>query len=292
MISNVEQLWRFPVKSMAGESITEAEITAAGVVGDRGYALIDTETGKVVSAKHPARWRGILDCRAAYVETPRRGAPLPPVTIDLPDGTSTRSDVPEVDKTLSEFFDREVTLALPAATEYLIDEYVPDTPDVRPEGYRDELTQTPIGAGMFRQHGLPAMVPEDSFFDLMPLSVLSTASLARLAELAPESRVDQRRFRMNVIVSDTDTGFVENDWLGHTLAIGDSAGLLIMLPTPRCVMTNLAQGDLPKDANILKTTTVHNRVDVVDAGKYPCLGAYAIVAAPGTVRVGDPVLLR
>ncbi|WP_194814613.1 MOSC domain-containing protein [Nocardia sp. XZ_19_385] len=291
MATTIDALWRFPVKSMGGEQLQEAVVTSAGIVGDRGYALIDKETGKVVSAKHPARWRGILDCRATYVEEPRLGEPVPAVLIELPGGTSVHSDDAEVDRVLSEFFDREVTLSLPAGAYDTIDEYVPDDANLRPEGYRDELTETRIGAAMFRHQGIPPMVPDASFFDLMPISVLTTASLARLAELAPGSVVDQRRFRMNLIIAADDIGFIENDWPGKALTIGAGTTLFGIIPTPRCVMTNLGQGDLPKDANILRTTNLHNSRQVLEVGKYPCLGVYMVVAAEGAIRVGDSVVV-
>jgi uncharacterized protein YcbX len=51
VVGSVAELWRFPVKSMRGERLPEAEVTERGVLGDRAYALVDTDTGRVVSAK-------------------------------------------------------------------------------------------------------------------------------------------------------------------------------------------------------------------------------------------------
>jgi uncharacterized protein YcbX len=96
---------------------------------------------------------------------------------------------------------------------------------------------------------------------------------------------------MNVIVSTKEAGFVENDWIGRVLAIGDAVRLSVVLPDPRCVMTTLAQDELPNDTNILRTLTRHNRVQVGAAGLFPCAGVYAVVAAPGTMRTGDRVAL-
>ena len=56
-------------------------------MGDRAYALIDTDTGKVVSAKSVRLFPDLFGCRAAFVEPPRAGRELPPVRITLPDGT-------------------------------------------------------------------------------------------------------------------------------------------------------------------------------------------------------------
>jgi hypothetical protein len=96
---------------------------------------------------------------------------------------------------------------------------------------------------------------------------------------------------MNAIVGTKDPGFVENDWIGCELAIGDAARLRVALPDPRCVMTTLAQGDLPKDTEILRTLVQHNKIQVGDAGQFPCAGVYAVVEAPGTMRIGDSMTL-
>jgi uncharacterized protein YcbX len=74
--------------------------------------------------------------------------------------------------------------------------------------------------------------------------------------------------------------FVENAWVSHTLAIGDSVRLSVTGPCVRCVMTTLAQGDLPRDPGILRTATQHNKVSV---------GVYATVERGGTVHRGDSV---
>jgi MOSC N-terminal beta barrel domain len=87
-VGSVVALWRFPVKSMAGEQLHSVEVTERGVSGDRAYALIDKDTGKVVSAKSVRLFPNLLDCKAVFVEQPRRGGDLPPVQILLPDGTT------------------------------------------------------------------------------------------------------------------------------------------------------------------------------------------------------------
>jgi uncharacterized protein YcbX len=96
---------------------------------------------------------------------------------------------------------------------------------------------------------------------------------------------------MNVIVGTDDGGFVENEWIGHKLAIGDAVRLSVALPDPRCVMTTLAQGELPKDSEILRTLTRHNRIQIDGAGQLPCAGVYAVVEAPGLLQTGDVVAL-
>jgi uncharacterized protein len=85
---------------------------------------------------------------------------------------------------------------------------------------------------------------------------------------------------------------LRNGWVGHTLGLGDTARLSVALLDPRCVMVTLAQGDLPKDTDMLRVLVRHNKMQVGDFGALPCAGVYAIVAASGTVGIGDKVLLN
>jgi uncharacterized protein YcbX len=276
---------------MRGERVDEAELTADGFLGDRAYALIDVDTGKVVSAKSVRLFPDLLGFAAAYVEPPQASDELPPVWITLPEGTSVTSDSGEVDQVLSQRLGRQVTLARAAPEDFTIDQYHPNVEDVDPAGYRDTFVEQKLGSAFFAEAGLPSPVPVGSFFDLFPVSVLTTSTLERFGELRPESRFDERRFRMNVIVENNEAGFVENEWVGRAIALGDAARVTVALPDPRCVMTTLAQDDLPKDTEILRTLTRHNRIPVGNAGEYPCAGVYAVVEATGSVRTGDTVAL-
>jgi uncharacterized protein YcbX len=96
---------------------------------------------------------------------------------------------------------------------------------------------------------------------------------------------------MNLIVEADADGFVENDWIGHTLAVGGGVRLPVTVADPRCVMITLPQGDLPRDPGILRAAAQHNRVEIPGSGPYPCVGVYATVAAGGSVRRGDQVAL-
>ena len=289
-VGTIRALWRFPVKSMLGEEVEAADLNEGGIAGDRAYAIRDRETGKVASAKHPKLWPDMLACRAAFVEPPRAGDELPPVRIGLADGNSVESDAADVDAVLSRFFGRDVELARAAQNGYTIDQYHPDEENYDPEGHRDEVVEAQLGAAFFNARGLPSAVPEGSFFDLFPLSVITTSTLDHLGELEPGSRFDARRFRMNVIVDTTARGFVENEWLNRTVAIGDDVQLNVPLADPRCVMPSLEQEDLPRDPRVLKTLAKHNRLDVGGA-LYPCAGVYAVAEATGTIRKDDRVSL-
>ncbi|MBK9166456.1 MAG: MOSC domain-containing protein [Bryobacterales bacterium] len=288
-LGSVAELWRFPVKSMQGEQVQEITVTGQGMLGDRAYALIDVETGKVASAKSVKRFPALLACRAAFAEPPRAGREVPPVRIDLPDGRFTTSDSNDAGETLSAFFGREVKLARVAPDDFTIDQYHPDVEGADPGGYRDTVVAQKLGAALFAALGAESPVPAGAFFDVFPLSVITTSTLARLNELRPESRFAQRRFRMNVIVRTEQPGFVENGWVGQDLGVGDGTRIQVTMLDPRCVMTTLAQEDLPQDTEILRTLVRHNRLQVGELGQFPCAGVYAVIAAPGTVRTGDAV---
>ncbi|MGE5755045.1 MAG: MOSC domain-containing protein [Planctomycetaceae bacterium] len=111
---------------------------------------------------------------------------------------------------------------------------------------------------------------------------LTTATIDRLRDLYPQGRFEVRRFRPNIVVEPAsgEKIFVENAWIGHRIAIGDEVCLRITGPCPRCVMTTLPQGDLPRDPGILRTAAQHNQVNV---------GVYAAVLRGGTIRRGDPI---
>ena len=128
-------------------------------------------------------------------------------------------------------------------------------------------------------------LPQGTFFDAAVVHVLTTATLDRLRMLYPQGRFEVRRFRPNMVIESANGGtdFVENAWIGRTLAIGDAVRLSITGPCPRCVMTTLPQGDLPRDVGILRTAAQHNQANV---------GVYASVVQGGKVRRGDPVSLE
>jgi len=270
-VGSVAALWRYPVKSMMGEELNSSEVTARGLLGDRQFAVVDRATGKVGGAKNPRKWGNFFDFRAAYTESPKAGAPMPPVRITLPDGTEITSVQDDLEQVLARAFGRDVALEaakpddkFPAAT---AEEYWPDMAGL---DYRDTVTDFEM--------------PPGTFFDIAVMHLLTTATINHLRALYPQGRFEARRFRPNVVVSTggEDAGFVENGWIGRTVAIGDSVRLAITEPCPRCVMITLPQGDLPKDSGILRTAAQHNSVNV---------GVYASVVGGGTMRRGDPVSL-
>jgi uncharacterized protein len=266
---SVVGLWRYPVKSMMGEELNAAEVTDRGLLGDRQFAVVDAATGMVAGAKNPRKWGNFFDFRAAYVEPPERGSKLPAVRLTLPDGIVVTNEQPDLAEVLSTALGRQVAFAEAQhhgeSSGAQAEEYWPDMEGLE---HRDTVTEWELPAG--------------TFFDLALVHLLTTATIERLRALYPEGRFEVRRFRPNVVVATApdQEGFVENDWIGQTLAIGDEVSLQITGPCPRCVMTTLPQGDLPKDAGILRTAAQNNQANV---------GVYAAVVTGGTVRRGDNV---
>lgn len=268
---SVDSLWRYPVKSMLGEELTATELTERGLLGDRAYALVDSVDGKVATAKNPKKWPTLFGFRAALIEQPRPGASLPPVRITLPDGTIATSQQADLNQLLSEALNRTVKLNAAGrghAGAASAEEYWPDMEGL---DFRDTVTDFTL--------------PTGTFFDCATVHVLTTATIARLHQLYPSGRFEIPRFRPNIVVApaSSEEDFVENAWIGHTLAIGDSVRLRITGPCGRCVMTTLAQGDLPADPGILRTAAQHNKVSV---------GIYATVERGGPIRRGDAVTVE
>lgn len=281
VLGSVVTLWRYPVKSMMGEELNASEVTPRGLLGDRAYALVDRLDGKVASAKNPRKWPQLFDCRAVFVDEPRPGAPMPPVRLTLPDGTLVTQGQGGLNPILSQVLQRDVTLqAAERGHEEVVESTFPNPwaasaeeywPDLEGLDYRDTVTDFAL--------------PEGTFFDAAAVHVLTTATLDRLRELYPQGRFEARRFRPNLVVAPVHDvkDFVENGWIDHTLALGDDVRLRVTGGCPRCVMTTLAQGDLPQDPGILRTAAQHNHVTV---------GVYAAVVRGGRIRRGDPVRIE
>src|SRR6476646_2376709 len=106
----VEELWRYPVKTMIGEQLNATEVSESGLLGDRAYALRDTSDGKIATAKNPRKWPNLFDYRAALVGVPIAGAKLPPARITLPNGTTIGTEDTDASRILSAALKREVKL--------------------------------------------------------------------------------------------------------------------------------------------------------------------------------------
>lgn len=282
VVGTVSELRRYPVKSMLGEELERTTLTEKGMAGDRAHALVDDETGKIVSVKRPRRWGRMFELVASTDGDT--------VRVSFPDGAVLAIDDPELPKRLGDFFGRAVSVASTPPPDAGYEEaWAGDLKEGAPPYFGME---TEVVDGEEFIDGGAFMRANQNFFDFGALHLVTTASTDQLAEYASESRFDPRRFRPNIVVTAPDVGFVENAWSGQTLTIGD-VRLSVGIPVPRCVMTTLAQGDLPADKNVLRTISQQNAVDFLGTGTpYPCVGVYADVLAPGEIAIGDTVTIE
>ena len=265
----VVSVWRYPVKSMLGEELNASYVTERGLVGDRAYALVDEETGKVASAKNPRKWEKLFDFRSVFIDPPQVAENIPHIRITLPDGTQVfSSQDKDIDYTLSKALGRDVRLMKANLDKPSYEEY---WPDIEGLAQREKVTDEAM--------------PPRTFFDIAVIHLLTTSTINRLRGLYPEGRFEVRRFRPNIVVESAsgEKDFIENSWIGKKITIGEDIVLRVMGPCTRCVMITLPQGDLPRDSGILRTVAKYNRVNV---------GVYASVLRSGTIHRGDLVRLE
>ncbi|MBV9350576.1 MAG: MOSC N-terminal beta barrel domain-containing protein [Mycobacterium sp.] len=291
-MGTVSALWRYPVKSLGGETIQRADFNSRGVHGDRLWAVRDVERDITASARRIPK---LLTATARYcAPVPRTAGPgdVPDIEITFPDGAVLCSKDSNVDTKLSELVNREVRLtALPPADDTSLhrlsrtqrsenlaavrsdfgvadDEKLPDTSIVP---IADMLTLSRYST------------PPGTFVDLAPVHVLTETSLQTIsAEVGHD--VDVRRFRPNVMVHlhEPETDLPEAVWIGHQLQVG-AAVLAVRMPTLRCVVPSRPQPGLEVDRAIPRALTARAQFR---------LGVYAGIAETGAATVGDAVNLR
>ncbi|MEH6564380.1 MAG: MOSC domain-containing protein [Halopseudomonas sp.] len=278
MLGRVSEIWRYPVKGMAGESLTVCPLTGKGLEGDRLWAVRDIARNEIQSCKfRPRLLQVIARQRAAVGQT---------VELLLPDGAQVSSDDPQVHGLISRLLGHESRLEpLSSQTELAAFRRY------KAEGHAwlEELKATfarEVGEPLPDFTDLPqAMVDyvslPGSYFLVSPLHLLTTASLDYLRARHPQSDWDTRRFRPNLVIDtlDSQAGLVEQSWLGGKLQLGE-AELRGTAAAPRCGAVTRAQQRLPADSRLLRAV-----VSEADQN----LGIYADTVQPGMLRVGDAV---
>jgi uncharacterized protein YcbX len=287
-IGHVTQIWRFPVKSMAGERLTAVDLDARGIFADRTWAVRDIALGATTSAK---RLPALMFCSARYTAPPPPGAGpgnAPEVLITFPDGGEVSSSDPGVHAALSAYLDRDVELRP-----------LPKLDDRK--SYRGPLTtKTDLRTimGLAPDEPLPDLsmfpirklaeltryaTPVGTYADVYPLHVLTDQSLRTMGERAPDADWDVRRFRPGLFVETPDEGpHPEWTWCGGTLR-APNAEVDVLFPTIRCVMPTHAQPGLERNPAITRTIAQHSR---------RCLGVYGTVRRSGRVAEGDALTLQ
>ena len=273
LVGRVSELWRYPIKTMQGEMLKMATIGKKGLIGDRAFALMDKQTGRIISAKNPIKWEGVFRFSAKTLSIMKDGRSIQKPSITFPDGESVFVDDKNINEILSEKIGRPVTLL----------SHVPEDATV------EKLSLEEEELGMV---GTPSCLEKLSpfdFFDGGKLHILTTTALNNLKEKYKEGTFDARRFRPNIVIDSDDSEYsanmslgMENEWKYLMIEVGDKVKLKVTKPTIRCIMTTLAQANLPKDNKILKTINYSNN---------GYLGAYTQTLEPGTIEVDDAVWL-
>ena len=194
-LGTVTALSRYPVKSMLGEALESVEVTASGFAGDRVTALIDVETGRVASAKHPSTWRGLLALSSRWND----GAPQ----ITMPDGETIAAS--GAAGALSALLHRPVRASTVRPAHAAVARPAPE--DVIAAGDDADVPYALLEIGQGTSGS--------TFVDYAPVHVVTTSTLAHVGAEAV-------RYRPNLVL-DTPGGlpFAENDWPGRELTVGD-----------------------------------------------------------------------
>jgi len=288
----VKELYRYPVKSMLGEALTEVRIGANGFAGDRAWALRNSD-GALTGKKYPA----LMSAAASFSAQPSIEEGSAAAQITLPDGTCLNTGDADVSARLSAWLSTDAQLWPLVSADNLdffrraVQEDV--TPEQLEQQFRAVFSRLP-DEPLPDMMSWPAEVleydsPPGTYFDAFPILLMSTTSLDTLSTRA-NNNFDIRRFRPNILVDglsgdpesgNSESGFPENAWVGRKLQIG-SAVLSIEMPCPRCIMTTHPVAEVPKDPKIMRHLVTHNDGN---------LGVYARVIQAGTIRQGDTMEL-
>lgn len=271
----VKYIIRYPIKSLGGEYIDETNVDENGIEGDRTYAFKDEDTGLIVSTKNPKKWKKIIELSAFFKKKK--------LVVKNYELNELFVDKEKIEGHIHKLTSKKVTLIT--------------TTDVTNRQIR-EADRSPVDklGTVINQEPLALASKEKHFFDFAPIHILTTASLKKINSFYKEGNFGIARFRPNLVV---DTGeqidFVENDWIGKQIKIGEHLTIKIIEPCPRCVVTTLKQGKMKRDINILKTIVEYSAAQshTFFPGKTlkGVLGVYGVIEKSGTIKTGDQAKL-
>ncbi len=274
MTYSIAELWRYPIKSMGGERVESLELRVSAIVGDRRWAVRNTETGKIASAKRPRPYGQLLDWSA---DTHADGG----VIVSAPDGREYIAGSSELDAALTGALGEPVQVV--------------EVEEGREETYGSEWPEIPGTVLSDVEVDLPvaALTEKTSFVDASAVHIIVNQSMAHLAALLDGIKLGSQRFRPNVVLDAHDHSgsgeFADLAWEDLDVKIGD-AELRIGDATPRCVMTTLAQPGYEQAKSVLQVLAATARKEF-DYGAFACFGTNAEVTVAGTIQVGDTLVV-
>ncbi len=279
VVGKIREIWRYPVKGMAGERLESCVLGEKGIKGDRIWALRDEVRREIQSCKFRPE---LLLCSARSRDADGQ------VDVSFPDGSVLGSDSAGIHARLTTLTGHASTLeALRAESD--LDFY-------RRHRLDDHTWLDELKATFEREAGEP--LPDFSkappslanfvsmpgtFFLVTPLHIVTTATLEHLKTKNVNGDWDRRRFRPNFLIetSGAASGLVEQAWVGKKLLLGD-ATVDCAGATPRCGAITRAQPDLAFDKTVLRTVVKEADQNV---------GVYGLISGSTIVKVGDPVYL-
>jgi uncharacterized protein YcbX len=260
IVGSVESLWRYPVKSMAGEAIDEAFVGYAGVFGDRCCAFLNTaapEGFPYLTARNRAE---MLRFRPRFRDDALAARPL------------NQSAAEEIGPGLTPLY--------PAPLERLAIDV--ETPTGEVLAVDDPALRALLATKNIEPEKLSLVRSDRALTDCRPLSIISAKTIAQLGEEIGTS-LDPRRFRANIYADlGRANGFAEDAFVGKRLQIGARAVIAVLDRDPRCKMISLDPDTGEENANVLRHVTKAH-----DARA----GVYCAVLTEGTVRSGDAIVV-
>lgn len=258
----VTAIGRVFVKATQFQHPAAVEVDADGIRHDRAFALVEAD-GRFVNAD---QHRSFLPLRFDYDAT------ADSLRLTLPDGRVV--DGP----------------AAAGAQRFDIDHFRLRMIDVAAvDGpWSDTLSEF---AG--RPMRLVRCLSRGRAIDVFPVTLVATASLARLAREVGAT-VDAARFRAGFVI-DNDEAHAEDGWDGRRLRIG-GALLRVRTAVPRCAITGFNPRSGERDQEVMKGLIKYrDKVELPDGllpgYATPGFATYAEVLEPGPVALGDTVTL-
>ena len=270
VVGRVAGLWRYPVKSMAGEALDSVEVSWHGLAGDRRWAFI--RDGQVRSG---FPWLTIREHPELAWYRPRFAEP------DRPDGSATLVRTPGGDEL--DVACPELAAELGTGVRHGLGGRVRGEVGTGVRGEVGTGVRGEVGTGVRGEVGTGVRVIRQNrgVFDTFPLSLLSTQTLAGLGRLVG-MELAAERFRPNLLVDAMGGEFPEDGWVGRVLRAG---GLRMRVDQrdQRCVMVTIDPVTLERNPAVLR---------VIATERDARLGVYGTTVAPGRVAVGDLVELE
>jgi uncharacterized protein len=257
IIGTVESLWRYPVKSMRGEELSEMFAGYAGVYGDRLFAFESSANRKGFPFFTGREQRQMIRYRPRFRNPEKAARP-----INLAEAESSGANPISA-----------------SASELMIDVEAPDGNTVAID---DPALIDNLRTGLDANHKLTLLRSDKAITDCRPLSIFAVQSAKKLGE-ETGTNVDKRRFRANVYVDLTNAdGFAEDQFVGRSLRIGSKVTVAVLQRDARCMMITLDPDTAEKTPAILKAIAqAHDGM----------AGVYGAVLVEGTLHRGDPVEL-